>query len=210
MPSFHEIQLEEIQPLGRAQLIDSAIRAVAAYGRKGATVRIIANDASVTPGLIIHHFATKARLLDEADRVVVNRLTEAMKTPVECRTADETIKSIANQLSNIIGSDSDLRAYVRRSFLEGTASGASIFNEMVDTTLVHINKYALQKTETEQGLRWTAAQVLSINLAGLIFEPFLEEWAKQSPFSEDEVIRRTSANSQFIKAGLTDALFRSR
>jgi AcrR family transcriptional regulator len=205
MPTSHETQ-PEAQPNGRSQLIDSAIRAVAAHGRKGATVRIIADDASVTPGLIMHHFDTKARLLEEADHVVANRFKEAMTTPADNLSADETIKAIAGQLSILIGSEPELRAYVRRSLLEATPSGAAIFDQLVDVTVKQVHKYLPEQTATDQDLRWTAAQVVAINLAGLIFEPFLDKWTEQPPFSADDVARRTNANARFIQAGVTDAL----
>jgi AcrR family transcriptional regulator len=194
------------QPVGRSQLINSAIRAVGVHGRKGATVRIIADDASVTPGLITHHFDTKAHLLEEADQVVANRFSEAMTTPAEKLSADETIKTIAGQLSTLIGADPELRAYVRRSLLEATSSGAAIFDQLVDVTAKQLQKYLPEKATTDKDLRWTAAQVVAINLAGLIYEPFLDKWTKHPPFSADEVARRTNANARFIHAGVTDAL----
>jgi AcrR family transcriptional regulator len=196
----------DVQSHGRSQLIDSAIRAVAVHGRKGATVRIIADDASVTPGLIMHHFGTKACLLEEADHVVANRFREAMTTPADTLSAEETIKAIASQLSTLIGAEPELRAYVRRSLLEATPSGASIFDQLVDVTLKQVHKYRPEQTTTDQDLRWTATQVVAINLAGLIFEPFLDKWTEQPPFSAAEVARRTSANARFIQAGVTDAL----
>lgn len=205
MPTSHDAQ-PEAGPRGRSQLIDSAIRAVAVHGHKGATVRIIAEDASVTPGLIKHHFATKARLLEEADQVVASRFIEAMTAPIGSLSADETINAIAGQLSVLIGDQPELRGYVRRSLLEGTSSGAVIFNQLVEVTMKQFHKHLPEQTTADQDLRWTAAQVVSINLAGLIFEPFLNKLTEQPPFSAGEVARRTKANARFIKAGLTDAL----
>lgn len=203
IPTSQEIQPESP---GRSQLIDSAIRAVAVHGRKGATVRIIAQDASVTPGLIKHHFETKAGLLEEADDAVASRFKAAMTTPADNLSADETIKAIAGQLSTLIAAEPELRAYVRRSLLEATSSGAEIFDQLVDVTCKQIYKYRPEKTLTEPELRWTAAQVVAINLAGLMFEPFLDKWTEEPPFSTDEVTRRTDANTRFIHAGLLDAL----
>lgn len=205
MSTSHEAQ-PEAGPRGRSQLIDSAIRAVAAHGHKGATVRIIADDAAVTPGLIKHHFATKARLFEEADHVVASRFIEAMTTPTDNLSADDTINAIAGQLSALIGAEPELRGYVRRSLLEGTPSGAAIFDQLVEVTMEQFHKHLPEQTTTNHDLRWSAAQVVSINLAGLIFEPFLDKWTEQPPFSAGEIARRTKANARFIKAGLSDAV----
>lgn len=205
MPTSHETQ-PDMQSQGRLQLIESAIRAVAAHGRKGATVRIIAENASVTPGLIKHHFETKDRLLEEADLIVANRFKQAMTTPSESQTVDATVQAIAGQLSALIGADPELRAYVRRSLLEASPSGAAIFDQLVDVTMTQVQKYLPEKLKKGPDLRWTAAQVVAVNLAGLIFEPFLNKWTAQPPFSVDEIERRTNANARFIKAGVADVL----
>ncbi len=130
-----------------------------------------------------------------------------MTTPADNLSAEETISAIAGQLSGLIGSEPELRAYVRHSFLEATSSGTEIFDQLVDVTVKQIYKYRPKKTTAESELRWTATQVVAINLAGLIFEPFLDKWTDQPPFSNDQVARRTEANTRFIQAGLTDALF---
>jgi hypothetical protein len=154
----------------------------------------------------MHHFDTKARLLEEADYVVANRFREAMTTPTDRLSADETIEAIAGQLSALIGAEPELRAYVRRSILEATSAGAAIFDQLVDVTLEQVHKYLPEQPVTDRDLRWTAAQIVAINLAGLIFEPFLDKWTEEPPFSAGEVTRRTNANARFIQAGVTDAL----
>jgi hypothetical protein len=152
----------------------------------------------------MHHFATKARLLQEADDVVASRFIEAMTPPVDNLSPAETINAIAGQLSNLIGGEPDLRGYVRCSFLEGTTSGAAIFDQLVEVTVKQIYSHLPEHTMTDYDLRWTATQVVAINLAGLIFEPFLEKENEQSPFSNEAIARRTMANARFIQAGLAN------
>lgn len=55
-------------PLGRAKLIQSALFCMANFGQKGTTVRGIADQAGVTPGLVKHHFGNKENLLVETYR----------------------------------------------------------------------------------------------------------------------------------------------
>jgi AcrR family transcriptional regulator len=54
----------------RARIRDAALKRFAAYGFKGATVRGIADEAGVSPGMVQHHFPSKQALRDECDAYV--------------------------------------------------------------------------------------------------------------------------------------------
>jgi TetR/AcrR family transcriptional regulator, regulator of cefoperazone and chloramphenicol sensitivity len=54
-------------PSPRARIRDAALRQFAAHGFKGATIRGIAREAGVSPGLVQHHFPSKQALRDECD-----------------------------------------------------------------------------------------------------------------------------------------------
>lgn len=58
----------------RDRIRDSAIGEFARKGYAGASVRSIAADAGVTPGLIVHHFGTKAALREACDARVIEVL----------------------------------------------------------------------------------------------------------------------------------------
>ncbi len=47
----------------RQHLLDAALRAFAAHGYEGATIKLIAAEAKVAPGLLYHYFANKEALL---------------------------------------------------------------------------------------------------------------------------------------------------
>lgn len=54
----------------RARIRDAALKQFGALGFKGATVRGIAQEAGVSPGLVQHHFASKQALREECDAYV--------------------------------------------------------------------------------------------------------------------------------------------
>lgn len=185
---------------GRDQLIRAAMRAVARHGSKGATVRLIAADAGVTNGLIVHHFGTKGRLIAEVDALVLDRLRSAMTVEADITTPTAATEAIATQLSSVIGGDPDLRSYLRRSMLEATPAGRSVFRELIETSTAQLRRFGSVSSRSEQ--RWLAVQILSVNLAGLLFEPFLAETLGGDPFSTAAVDARTTANRHFIETAL--------
>src|SRR5262245_22125732 len=61
----------------RAVIRDEALRLFATSGPEVVTVRQIAAAASVSPGLVVHHFGSKEGLRQEVDRYVLD-VFEAM------------------------------------------------------------------------------------------------------------------------------------
>src|SRR3954452_24098995 len=60
----------------RARIRDAAIRRFGADGF-GASVRAIAADAGISPGLVIHHFGSKEGLREVCDEHVLRLIREA-------------------------------------------------------------------------------------------------------------------------------------
>ncbi len=69
-PAYRRLAEAERQQL----LVDATIDVLAEYGLSGTTVRRIAAQAGVTPGLVTHHFAGKDALVSAAYRSLADRL----------------------------------------------------------------------------------------------------------------------------------------
>lgn len=190
------------EPPGRIQLLAAALHVLASRGAKESTVRAIAAIAGVTPGLVVHHFGTKERLLSEVDALVAVRFTEAMTIDPQIQNHREAMLTIAAGLSRVIGGDPDLRGYLRRSILDATPAGVTVFAHLVELTSTTLRRFAVQGCEPDGGFHWLAIQIVTINLAGLLFEPLLAELGDRDLFSEEEVARRTRANLDFISRAL--------
>jgi AcrR family transcriptional regulator len=184
-------------------LLDAALSAVAERGAKGATVRIIAERAGVTPGLVIHHFATKQRLLAEVDDLVAQQLTDAMSIPDEVTDAAAALSAVAVQLSSLIGSDASLRAYLRRAIADATPAGGRFLQHLIDLTVGSLrNGRSSKSSHSSDEARWQAVQIISINLAATLLEPILRDLGQEDPFTPDQVQKRTAANVAFIARAL--------
>lgn len=190
-------------PAGRQQLLEAALSAVAERGAKGATVRLIAERAGVTPGLVIHHFKTKERLLAEVDDSVAQRLTDAMSVPDEVTDVAAGLSAVALQLSALIGSDASLRSYLRRAIADATPAGGRFLQHLIDLTVDSLRKAASpESTLPSDERQWQAVQIISINLAATLLEPILRDIGREDPFTPRQVERRTAANVAFIARAL--------
>jgi len=66
----------------RAELIAATARVLAARGAAGASVRVIAAEAGVSPGLVTHHFGGVERLIEGTYDHVAARVGEALESAV--------------------------------------------------------------------------------------------------------------------------------
>lgn len=87
----------------RGAFIEATLRCLAEHGPHGTTVRRIAAEAAVAPGLLTHYFSGKDALVAEAYRTLATRILDDVARPV-----DDAGKSPAARLS----------AFIRASFRE--------------------------------------------------------------------------------------------
>lgn len=187
---------------GRDQLLDAALELIGERGVKAATVRAVAEQAGVTPGLVVHHFRTKERLAAAVDEMVLARFRATMAVDPEA-TPDDAVRAVAKRLSATVGTDPALRAYVRRAILEATPAGATILAALVDLTIDNLHQHANpSKLPKDRDLRWLAVQIVTVNLAGTLLEPLLAPVVGREPFTPAEVRARTTANLEFLTAAL--------
>lgn len=66
----------------RAELVEATARVLASHGVAGASVRVIAAAAGVSPGLVTHHFGGVERLVEATYDHVAARVSEALEAAV--------------------------------------------------------------------------------------------------------------------------------
>ncbi|MDT0331275.1 TetR/AcrR family transcriptional regulator [Nocardiopsis lambiniae] len=109
----------------RARIRDAAVVCFGDHGFK-VTVRTIAEKAEVSPGLVIHHFGSKAGLRKACDDHVFAIIHEAK---MESVTSPDPMRSFRH-LSHL-EDFAPLMAYIIRSLQEGGPLGLSLHERMV-------------------------------------------------------------------------------
>jgi AcrR family transcriptional regulator len=122
---------------GRARIRDAAIRLFAERGIAGTTVRDIAAQAGVSPGLLRHHFGSKQALREACDAYALDRI---MKIKEEVYL-DGKVAS-AGFLPSIYPTIVLLYKYITQALIDGSPSAAAMFDDMVTMTEQWIGKHA--------------------------------------------------------------------
>jgi AcrR family transcriptional regulator len=126
----------------RARIRDAAIRLFAECGIDGTTVRDIAREAGVSPGLLRHHFGSKEALREACDAYALDRLVRIKEELVfDDKLANPTF------LPSVHPTVVLLYQYVTRALLDGSPAAAAMFDDMVTLTEQWVHKMAPEVTD---------------------------------------------------------------
>src|SRR5690554_6537840 len=117
----------------RAQIRDAAVRLFGRDGYAATSVRAIAAEAEVSPGLVIHHFGSKealrltcdehivAEIFGRNDELSIDASSDALATTMQRWLADLDTHRVALD-------------YLARMLSDGSALGDQLFDNLVDRT----------------------------------------------------------------------------
>lgn len=107
----------------RARIRDAAIERFADAGYSGTTIRDVARAAGVSPGLVQHHFGSKAGLREACDAHVQETLAAVTARKLERREYD------VDFVSSLYESSSLVMRYIARGLTEEWPGMRSIFDQ---------------------------------------------------------------------------------
>lgn len=113
----------------RARIRDTAIAAFARDGYDGASLRRIAQEAGVSPALIVHHFGDKNALRAECDDYVVSVFINEEHDLIVAPTRDR-IRTALNDL----GRYGPYIDYLARMLADGSAAADRLFDSFLANT----------------------------------------------------------------------------
>jgi AcrR family transcriptional regulator len=171
----------------RARIRDAAMRCFAEQGAKATTIRTVAGQAGVTPGLVSHHFGTKQGLRDACDAYVLEYLRDGITTGI-----DERGLADPNFLSSVYRSAPVVLRYLGRALVDGSTAAASLFDNIVALTEDYLAGHPPQQGATRADPRDQAAVLIAMRLGMWVLHDHLVR-ALDADALTSEVLSRVSA-----------------
>lgn len=109
----------------RARIRNAALDLFPEQGFNRSTVRVIAEKAGVSPGLVLHHFGSKEGLREACDRYVVTRFRELKDDSLQGGMFDPGF------MSRSIGESRVLMRYLAWALTTDSPEASTLFDEMV-------------------------------------------------------------------------------
>jgi AcrR family transcriptional regulator len=185
-----------------ARIRNAALELFAAKGTKATTIRDVATKASVSPGLVQHHFGTKDGLRKAVDDFVLNdarQTIENLPAPLEERSAE-----FAKRMGAVVRDRPAAVLYLARSAADGDELGLQTFRALVEFGVPQFRE--MEKAgQLQEGLdlEWAVLQMLLFNLASLLFEPAISHALGEPILSEEGRQRWNAAALSLFTRGLT-------
>ena len=189
---------------GRAVIRNAALRLFADQGPDAVSVRQIAEEAGVSPALVLHHYGSKAGLREEVDRYAAAQLDALMEDVDEIGEVLTTGSnaSIAELLAQALPADSPLPTYLRRLLLSGDPAGRALFRRWYEVSR-HLLGQLVDAgfASPTADLEVRAAFMLSADLILLLLRDPLTEVLGFDPMSGDGLARWAAEVTRIYREG---------
>jgi AcrR family transcriptional regulator len=185
-----------------ARIRNAALELFATRGTKATTIRDVAKEAGVSPGLVQHHFGTKAGLRKAVDEFVLNDARETitdLPQPLDERSAE-----FAKRMGAVVRDRPAAVLYLARSAADGDDIALQTFKALVEFGVPQFRE--MQKAgQLHEGLdlEWAVLQMLLFNLASMLFEPAISHALGEPILSQEGRERWNKAALSLFTRGLT-------
>jgi AcrR family transcriptional regulator len=176
----------------KARIRAAALALFAERGVGGTSLREVARAAGVAPGLVVHHFGSKAGLQEAVEDLIVDLLREALESVPPVGTPAAVGRGRDAAMAALFAGHPDVLDYVRRVIVT-PEPGDGLAAKIVDLSVAQnqvLRDHGLSRSAasaTEQ-----AVEVLTRQLGNLLLQPAVERlWALAGENSRAPTVRVT-------------------
>lgn len=180
---------------------DVALKTFAVHGTEATSLRMIAESAGVSIGLVQHHFRTKGNLITAVDDYVMAVLGQLLSGPLPEAPTDP-VSTVAQRVTELVSNHAPVIDYMCRAVVDCTPMGVRIFDGLVDIGRGHWDQLA------EQGLvrpgldpDWVALNPMVLVLGIFIVRSHLDRHLPDAFTSPAQLDRWQKATDALIRNG---------
>jgi len=188
-----------------ARIRNAALEGFARDGVAATTIRDVARAAGVSPGLVQHHFRTKADLERAVNEYVLQVAVEASAGLDEASTGGSTedlFEAMGKRIAELVRDHRSALLYVIRSAAAGEPAGLEIFDAFVALVSGHAERLAAEGTLREDvDLLWLGLQVVILDLGTVLLEPAIDRHLPEPLERPEQLERWRRACTELLRQG---------
>jgi len=197
-----DTQSVRTEPSAIERIRDAALKSFATRGSAGTSLRAVAAAAGVTPGLVQHHFATKAGLIKAVDDYVLAMVITHITKPVPDTTSD-SVAEIGDRVTGMILELPDIVDYVGRALVDGRPVGYMIFDALLHSGAARWNQRGERgETRPALDLTWAAVNSLVLALGTFILRGHIERNLPEPLTNPAQLQRWHASVTMLLREGL--------
>ncbi len=188
-----------------ARIRNAALEGFASKGVDSTSIRDVAAAAGVSPGLVQHHFGTKAGLRDAVNEYVIAVAGETFEDLIRVGEKAEVWAGMGDTVTAWVRDNAIAVRYVARALAEGDPGASRIFDVLVEIArtnwLAPLARSGALDRDVDQG--WAAIHVIVFNLASVLLEPAISRQLPEPFFTPEQLQRWNAATTELYRRGLT-------
>ena len=192
-----------------ARIRNAALERFARDGAAGTTIRDVAKAAGVSPGLVQHHFKSKADLEQAVNDYVLQIAVEASEGLEEATaeaTTEELFLAMGERITELVRNHRSALLYVIRSAANGEKAGLDIFDAFLALVNGHVERLAGEGTLRDDVDRlWLGLQVVILDLGTVLLEPAIERHLPEPLLEPEQLDRWRKACTELLRRGSVKA-----
>lgn len=188
-----------------ARIRNAALERFARDGVAGTTIRDVAKAAGVSPGLVQHHYKTKADLEQAVNQYVLQVAVEASEGVEEATagaTTEELFLTMGERIMEFVRDHRSAMLYVIRSAANGEKAGLDIFDAFLALVNRHVERLAEKGTLRDDVDRlWLGLQVVILDLGTVLLEPAIDRHLPAPLLEPEQLDRWRKACTELLRQG---------
>jgi len=188
-----------------ARIRNAALEGFARDGVAATTIRDVARAAGVSPGLVQHHFKTKAELERAVNEHVLQIAVEASEGLEESTaeaTTEELFVAMGRRITELVRDQRSALLYVIRSAANGEKAGLEIFDAFLALVNRHVERLAEEGTlRGDVDRLWLGLQVVILDLGAVLLEPAIDRHLPRPLRDPDQLERWRKACTELLRQG---------
>jgi AcrR family transcriptional regulator len=186
-----------------ARIRNAALELFAEAGIADTSIRDVARAAGTSPGLVQHHFKTKANLREAVNDYVTQVVIDAFGGPNDDDQAVDPIQSAGDRITAFVAANPTALRYVGRALVEHDAAARQVFDTFVGVILSGMKRLAKNgQLNPDLDLEWAAMHLVIFNLATLLFEDAVNARLPAPFFDPDQLRRWNIATTELYRDGM--------
>ena len=187
---------------GLARIRNAALEGFARDGVAATSIRDVAKRAGVSPGLVQHHFPTKAALVDAVTEHVVALATEAFSDLPANDSPIEAQQELGDRVTAFVAANPTALLYVARSAADGEPAALEMFDAFVAIAREQwrrLDDRGLLRADVD--LEWTALHAVVHVLGTLLLKDAIDRHLPAPFFTPAQLERWNAASNALFREG---------
>jgi AcrR family transcriptional regulator len=166
---------------GRARIREAALRLYAAHGAEAVSLRAVAREAGGTPGLVTHHFGSRAGLYRAVQDHVVEMFRLALEQVPTTGTARTVAAARTASVERMLADHPAVGDFVRRELLSPSPHDDHLARALIDLTIEQTAELRSAGTlPTDVPAHVQAVRTIIAQLGRMLLGPALERAWEQA------------------------------